>query len=338
MYDLNDKKEIDVTDDLKSLLNDLTDKNLGLVENNDIKTKSNIEMFEKDDTQKEKNQVIVEVGGKKYDLAKIYFCPSENTSYRQFDYQIVNQNEKYRTFDSVKDLQRKINFNKEILESKVVSPEKKQTIYLLAKKYREYLGKTYDNACNRSLRNFLNQLKIDQEIYNRLKNTGKDEMLNKKEYLTKKANLTDLTYFTENWTTWLSFLLVVPIFLYIFIWKPQYENEIKRLETDLKNKEQITKFSDMKTQDKSNFDSDKLDILDDGDDSFAHENDKLTININVVPYEFSESSKNHKKMIDKMDEFLTEYKTKFESEKQSIILEPKPKINEIDTSEKDYSP
>ena len=122
-----------LTDDLKSLLNQLIDKNLGLVENNDIKTGNNIAMFEKDDEEKENDKVIVEVNGKLYDLKKIYFCPFENTSYRQFDYQIVNQNEKYRTFDSVKDLQRKINFNKEILESKVVSPEKKQTIYCLPK-------------------------------------------------------------------------------------------------------------------------------------------------------------------------------------------------------------
>ena len=331
MYDLNDKKEIDVTDDLKSLLNQLIDKNLGLVENNDIKTGNNIAMLEKNNEGKENDKVIVEVNGKLYDLKKIYFCPSENTSSEQFVNKNVNL---YLTGDPVKELQQKIKFHKKILESKVVSPEKKQTIYSIAKKYEEYLQKTYNKACNKSLGIFLDNLGINQETYNRLKNANKNEMLNRKEYLTKKANVTNVNYLKENWTTWLSFLLVVPAFLYIFVWKPRYKNEMKKLETDLKNKEQITKFSDMKTQDKSNFDNCKLDI---SDDNFDRENDKLTININVVSYEFSESGKNHKSMIDEMDKFIKQYEKNFGVEKQDIILEQEPEMEKIGTNKNDVT-
>ena len=48
MWDLKDKKEIDVTDKLKELLNKLIDKNLGLVENKD----NIIVTSEKDDEKK----------------------------------------------------------------------------------------------------------------------------------------------------------------------------------------------------------------------------------------------------------------------------------------------
>ena len=48
MWDLKDKKEIDVTDKLKKLLNKLIDKNLGLVENKD----NIIVTSEKDDEKK----------------------------------------------------------------------------------------------------------------------------------------------------------------------------------------------------------------------------------------------------------------------------------------------
>ena len=237
MWDLKNKEEKDVTDDLKDLLNKLIDKNSGLVENKD----NIIVTSEKDDEEKKDEQMIFKFKGKSYDLAKIYFCPSESA----LDEKYLKKN-KYKIDEPVTDLQKKIALQKKILSSQAVSQETKQTVYFLAKKYKEYLQKTYDDfekrtksefdkICNETLKLFLGDLKINQETYDRLKNANKNdvqEMKNRKTYLEKKANVTNFDYLKENWTTWLSFLLIIPIFLYIFIWKPEYENEINRLETE----------------------------------------------------------------------------------------------------------
>ena len=235
MWDLKDKKEIDVTDKLKKLLNKLIDKNLGLVENKD----NIIVTSEKDDEEKKDEQMIFEYNGKLYDLTKIYFCPSESALYKEYF-----EKNKYSR-DDLFELHEEIEFQKKILSSQAVSQETKQTVYSLAQEYKKYLQKTYDTfekrtksefdkICNETLKLFLDDLKINQETYDRLKNANKNdvqEMKNRKTYLEKKANVTNFDYLKENWTTWLSFLLIIPISLYIFIWKPEYENEINRLET-----------------------------------------------------------------------------------------------------------
>lgn len=192
VYDLDSNKELDATDRLQKLLDGLIEK-LGLIENNDIKTKNDLEMLEKNNEEdKEKNdQVIVDVKGKLYDLTKIYFCPFENASYKKYF-----KKNKYSIDNSVKDLQTKIKFNKKILESKMVSHETKQTVYLLARKYKEKLQETYNDfeklvedgfndSINRLFDNFLNSLGIDQKTYDRLKNEDKDEMKIGKDILRK---------------------------------------------------------------------------------------------------------------------------------------------------------
>ena len=184
--------------------------------------------------------MIFEYNGKLYDLTKIYFCPSESALYKEYF-----EKNKYSR-DDLFELHEEIEFQKKILSSQAVSQETKQTVYSLAQEYKKYLQKTYDTfekrtksefdkICNETLKLFLDDLKINQETYDRLKNANKNdvqEMKNRKTYLEKKANVTNFDYLKENWTTWLSFLLIIPIFLYIFIWKPEYENEINRLETE----------------------------------------------------------------------------------------------------------
>ncbi|MBQ9492073.1 MAG: hypothetical protein IJU86_04820 [Firmicutes bacterium] len=337
MWDLKNNKEIDVTDKLKDLLNKLIDKNSGLVENKD----NIIVTSKKDDEEKKDEQMIFEYNGKLYDLTKIYCCPSESTSYEEY----LEKN-KYNIDDPVMHLQKKIELQKKILSSKVVSHETKQTVYSLAQEYKKYLQKTYDDfekrtksefdkICNETLKLFLGDLKINQKTYDRLKNANKNdvqEMKNRKTYLEKKANVTNFDYFNENWTTWLSFLLIIPIFLYIFIWKPEYENEINRLSNDLVHKGAIEMFEDIKKETQSKFDSGRkinssydiyvpIDNLNSEDDALALNNNleiHIDINIDIVAYKSSESGRYHKSMIDEMDNFINQYQRDFEPK------EPKP--------------
>ena len=333
MYGLNGERETDVTNELKKLLNKLIDKNLGLVENKD----NIIVTSEQDDEEKKDEPIIVELYGKSYDLTKIYL--------RHY----INKNENEDSYiigDPVADLREKIEFHKKILSSQAVSQKTKQTVYFLAKKYKEYLQKTYDDfekrtksefdkICNETLKLFLGDLKINQETYDRLKNADKNdvqEMKNRKIYLEKKANVTNFDYFNENWTTWLSFLLIIPIFLYIFIWKPEYENEINRLSNDLVHKGAIEMFEDIKKKTQSKFDSGRkinsshdiyvpIDNLNSEDDALALNNNleiHIDINIDIVAYKSSESGRYHKSMIDEMDKFINQYQKDFEPK------EPKP--------------
>ena len=62
---------------------------------------------------------------------------------------------------------------------------------------------------------------------------GLKEKLMKLKDLNIKSNV--IGYFTENWTTWLSFILIVPIFIYIFKWKHQYINEITELKANIQS-------------------------------------------------------------------------------------------------------
>lgn len=84
-----------------------------------------------------------------------------------------------------------------------------------------------------------------------------------------KSNVT--SYFKENWTTWLSFLLIVPIFLYNFKWKPQYISE----KTNLENMKEASESERQALQKVKNFD-----------------------------YVNTDSGKNHKELIDKLTKFI----------------------------------
>ncbi len=336
MYDLDGKKEINVTDELKNLLSELIDKNLGLVENKN--NPGNPGMLENSDNQKKDNKVIVEVSGKSYDLTKIYSC----------DY--FNQNKSsYITHDPVKNLQDKIEFHKKILKSEVVSQEKKQTIYLLAKKYKEKLqevyeriGKQIESEFNENIKkshdDFLTKSNIDSATYNRLKNANNgDEIINRKTYLEKRSNVTNLSYLKENWTTWLSFIFTLGIMalVYIFIWKPKYENEISQLWRDLNNIGSVKFFENKLLEKKNNFANGKGEErlkfgclnISFGDDYF--DCDKYEVVPGSVAYKFSSNGKKHQEMINEMDKFIEQYRKDFEPEeikRGNIILGLKPEM------------
>lgn len=131
----------------------------------------------------------------------------------------------------------------------------------------------------------------------------------------------------------------MPIFLYIFVWKPEYKNEIDRLKTDLENKQKVTWFKYIKTQLRDNFENGTSELkLDIPDGNFNYENDKFEIDINIVTYKFSEGRKNHQKMIDEMDKFLKAHEKEFEPEKQksdNIILEQGPEMECKNTDSND---
>ena len=347
MYNLNSEEGTDVTGTLEKLLNDLINQNLGLVDN-----KSDIKMLESSSEKKESSQLIVERNGKSYDLAKIYFCPSETTIYEN-----SYSTDKYVGGDPGKDLQEKIKVYKKILDSEVVPDETKQMIYFIATKYKEYLVKTYNdleellknkfyNTLDDFFKIFLDYLKIDRETYDCLEKANKDEMINRKDYLLKKSNVTDFYSFNENWKTWLSFILIVPIFLYYFVWKPQYENEIKALKSDLDKLEQITMFKEQKV----NAERDYYDHLYtfkfhvDSFQSFIGNEPcfKKSIDLYSYRYKYLSSGQYHQIVKDEIGKFIEKYEKIFEPEKtkqRNIVsgLEPKSEIEEINTDKNDIS-
>ena len=218
----------------------------------------------------ENNKAITKIDGYLYDLRKIFgaFKESYDTQQNQHGY---DQND-------INIIEKQLQFYKEILNSPVVKIETKNTILKLADFYLYALKETDKNFSDSQLELYSNKYKKNYQISLLSKYPSKDQLTARKTNLLKstaslnsqiqtlnmKSNVT--SYFIFNFKTWLSFFLIVPIFLYNFKWKPQYISEKTNLQNEYK---------------KQNSELDELKKVEEFD------------------YENSDSGKNHKELINK---------------------------------------
>lgn len=246
---------------------------------------------------KEDNQSIVKIDDYVYDLQKIFgvfkqsYDPhNKQNGYDQNDIQVV---------------QNQLKFCKKILNSSVVEVDTKTKIFKLAKLYLGKLEQTYNEFTSSQFQIFLSKYypstKVNnlssndktQWISNQQKNLASDlrNLSLQIEILNIKSNVT--SYFKENWATWLSFLLIIPIFIYNFKWKPQYISDKNNLENNKNTLESQQK------------------------------------ELQAFDYEKSNSGKNHNQLIGDMKKFINDENNVWEQQKplQNNII---PERNEED--------
>ena len=218
--------------------------------------------------QQEDSTVII--GGYRYDLQKIFgvFKQSYDPQQNQHGY---DQND----VDVIKN---QLEFYTRILNSPVVEVKTKKTILKLAECYLEKLQQSNEEFADSQFQIYLNKYQKGTKPDNRQNLISRrDSELSQSitnlnlqiRTLEVKSNVT--SYFKENWTTWLSFLLIVPIFLYNFKWKPQYISE----KTNLENMKEVSESEQQALQKVKNFD-----------------------------YVNTDSGKSHKELIDKVQKFI----------------------------------
>ena len=246
---------------------------------------------------KEDNESIVKIDDYVYDLQKIFgvFKQSYNPQNEQ---NVYNQND-------IQVVQNQLKFCKKILNSSVVGGDTKTKIFKLAKLYLGKLEQTYNEFTYSQFQIFLSKYypstKVNnlssndktQWISNQQKNLASDlqNLELNIETLNIKSNVT--SYFKENGATWLSFLLIMPIFLYNFKWKPQYISDKNNLENN-----------------KNTLESQKKELQ-------------------AFDYEQSDSGKNHNQLIGDMKKFINDENNVWEQQKplQNNII---PERNEED--------
>ena len=205
-----------------------------------------------------------------------YNPQNEQNVYNQNDIQVV---------------QNQLKFCKKILNSSVVEVDTKTKIFKLAKLYLGKLEQTYNEFTYSQFQIFLSKYYPNTKVNNLSSNDKTQWISNQQknlesdlqnlelniETLNIKSNVT--SYFKENWATWLSFLLIIPIFIYNFKWKPQYISDKNNLENN-KNT--------LKSQQKE---------------------------LQAFDYEQSDSGKNHNKLIDNMKKFINDENNVWEQQK-----------------------
>lgn len=230
----------------------------------------------------ENNKAIAEIDGYSYDLQKIFGVFKQSYDPQQKGYE---QND-------IVVVENQLQFYTRILNSPVVEVKTKKTILELAECYLEKLQQSNKEFADSQFQIYLNKYKngtkASQYSLDDRKKLISDRSLALSSDITNlnfqictldiKSNVT--SYFIFNFKTWLSFLLIVPIFLYNFKWKPQYISE----KTNLENSEKTLKREQSELQ---NFD-----------------------------YVNTDSGKNHKELIDKLAKFIEDGNSILQRQKQ----------------------
>ncbi len=241
----------------------------------------------------ENNKAIAKIDDYCYNLRKIFGAFKES-----YDPQL---NKNGYGQDDIKSIQSQLEFYTRILNSSVVKVETKNTILKLARYYLRTLEQSNKEFADSQFQIYLNEYQNGTKA-SRYSPDDRQNLISRKNLELSQA-ITDLklkirtldiksnvtSYFKENWTTWLSFLLIVPIFLYNFKWKPQYIST----KTDYENDREKLESKEKELQ---NFD-----------------------------YVNTNSGKNHKELIDKLTKFIDDE----ESIVQRIVQQQEQQQNEI---------